>query len=225
MLLRNLFLIVTTYMAIMLPVLAEAANLANRLNTSQNTEAQFYLKEVYYFGETQDYDIDPVEEDNRAAFKWYKKVAEQGDVLAQFTLGFMHENGIGTKYDNEEAIKWYTKAAEQGHALAQYNLGMIYYYAYRRTRSWSQKTADFFRELIPWGNKTEDEARLTQAENLVLAYMWINVATRSGIETYIEKRDELLEKMTPELIQAGDRLTRKCITKNYKKCRPTRRER
>ena len=48
-------------------------------------------------------------------------LAEQGHADAQFSLGFMYENGLGA-----EALKWYRLAAEQGLAEGQYNLGNMY---------------------------------------------------------------------------------------------------
>lgn len=51
------------------------------------------------------------------------KLAEQGDVNAQFILGFMYDEGEGGPKDAAKAVEWYTKAAEQGYAKAQYNLG------------------------------------------------------------------------------------------------------
>ena len=52
--------------------------------------------------------------------------AEKGDAFAQFSLGFMYNNGQGVAQDYKEALKWYTKAAEQGIAKAQNNLGVMY---------------------------------------------------------------------------------------------------
>lgn len=51
-------------------------------------------------------------------FKVQLAMAEKGDTRAQYFLGEMHEQGLGTKQDVDEAFKWYTKAAEQGDTLA-----------------------------------------------------------------------------------------------------------
>ena len=40
--------------------------------------------------------------------------AEQGDVDAQFNLGFMYGTGEGVPQDDAEALLWYWLAAEQG---------------------------------------------------------------------------------------------------------------
>jgi TPR repeat protein len=67
---------------------------------------------MYLFGEG-------VPQDYAEAVKWYRKVAEQGDDVAQFKLGQMYEEGKGVQKDMTEATKWIRKAAEQGHEYAK----------------------------------------------------------------------------------------------------------
>lgn len=55
-------------------------------------------------------------------FKVQLTMAEKGDSRAQYYLGEMHEQGLGTKQDVDEAFKWYAKAAERGDALAKRKL-------------------------------------------------------------------------------------------------------
>ena len=59
-------------------------------------------------------------------FEATKKLAEQGVAGAQFYLGVMYYNGLGTPKNDLEAFKWTAKAAEQGVATAQFNLGLMY---------------------------------------------------------------------------------------------------
>jgi TPR repeat protein len=56
----------------------------------------------------------------------WKPLAEQGDVTAQYNLGVIYENGVGTQRNYRTAVNWYTKAAEQDLQDAQYNLGYMY---------------------------------------------------------------------------------------------------
>lgn len=49
-------------------------------------------------------------------------MAEKGDVRAQYYLGEMHEQGLGTRQNLGEAFKWYEKAAEKGDAWAKRKL-------------------------------------------------------------------------------------------------------
>ena len=60
-----------------------------------------------------------MERDDTEAVRWYRRAAEQGDVLAQYNLGWMYENGRGVGRDRVEAVRWYRLAAEQGDADAQ----------------------------------------------------------------------------------------------------------
>ena len=63
--------------------------------------------------------------DYETALAEWTPLAEQGDVDAQFNLGYMYNNGEGVPENDKTAVKWYTKAAEQGHASAQTNLGVM----------------------------------------------------------------------------------------------------
>lgn len=55
-------------------------------------------------------------------FKVQLAMAEKGDSRAQYYLGEMHEQGLGTRQNIDEAFKWYAKAAEQGDSLAKRKL-------------------------------------------------------------------------------------------------------
>ena len=56
----------------------------------------------------------------------WKRSAEQGYVIAQYTLGTCYAIGQGILKDYEKAVYWYTKSAEQGNADAQNKLGICY---------------------------------------------------------------------------------------------------
>lgn len=60
------------------------------------------------------------------ALEWFGKAAAQDDPEAQFELGQMHAQGLGTRQDFEKAAHWYLRAAEQGHAKAAFNLGFLH---------------------------------------------------------------------------------------------------
>jgi len=54
------------------------------------------------------------------------KLAQKGDILAQYNLGLIYEHGQGVAQNNEEAVRWYRLAATQQYADAQFNLGYMY---------------------------------------------------------------------------------------------------
>ena len=55
-------------------------------------------------------------------FKVQLAIAEKGDPRAQYYLGEMHEQGLGTRQSADEAFKWYAKAAERGDRMAKKKL-------------------------------------------------------------------------------------------------------
>jgi TPR repeat protein len=44
-------------------------------------------------------------------FSEVKKSAEQGDAIAQYSLGIMYDNRKGTLTDKKQAFYWYKKSA------------------------------------------------------------------------------------------------------------------
>ncbi|MEG9499423.1 tetratricopeptide repeat protein [Mannheimia indoligenes] len=79
-----------------------------------------------------------VQEDTSAAFLELKQFAEQGEDLAQYTLGERYQNGEGVAQSDTQAAYWYTKAAEQGYLHAQFSLGEMYYNGKGVTQSTTQ---------------------------------------------------------------------------------------
>tara|TARA_Y100000296_G_scaffold85902_1_gene123967 strand:- start:1193 stop:1624 length:432 start_codon:yes stop_codon:yes gene_type:complete len=62
----------------------------------------------------------------QTSISYYRFDAEQGDVRAQFNLGYMYETGKGVSQNHKLAVTWYSLAAEQGYAPAQFNLAVMY---------------------------------------------------------------------------------------------------
>jgi len=52
--------------------------------------------------------------------------AEQGSAPAQYNLGMLYNNGIGTTQDAHRAFEWFEKAATAGDPLASYKVGCYY---------------------------------------------------------------------------------------------------
>src|ERR1700693_272362 len=62
----------------------------------------------------------------RKALEILRPLADSGNAVAQFGLGFMYEKGYGIAKDDAQAFAWYRKAAAQGAVYAQFNLGYMY---------------------------------------------------------------------------------------------------
>jgi pentatricopeptide repeat protein len=66
------------------------------------------------------------QQNDKEAFKWTSKAADQGNAKAEFNLGACYLQGTGIQKNETEAFKWYKKSAMKDVPLAQYNLGVLY---------------------------------------------------------------------------------------------------
>jgi hypothetical protein len=55
-----------------------------------------------------------------------RRLADQGNAVAQCNLGNLYDDGLGVPKDEAESARWLHKAGEQGYAPAQYLLGIAY---------------------------------------------------------------------------------------------------
>jgi TPR repeat protein len=53
-------------------------------------------------------------------------LANKGDAEAQYHVGMMHNNGIGTQQDPRQAFEWFQKSTASGDPLGAYKLGCYY---------------------------------------------------------------------------------------------------
>ncbi len=60
------------------------------------------------------------------AAEMYKRAIRTGHAMAQASLAYLYETGLGVPRDLNKAVEYYLLATKQGHAVAQYNLGRIY---------------------------------------------------------------------------------------------------
>lgn len=67
-----------------------------------------------------------VRKSHAEAIRFYTVCAEEGDPVAQRTIGFMYLKGKGVSKDPVAALKWLRAAADEGDANAMYRLGQVY---------------------------------------------------------------------------------------------------
>lgn len=91
-----------------------------------------------------------------------KAKAEAGDVISQFKLGMLYDNGEGVSQDLQEAAKWYRKAADQGYAYAQVNLGLMYYNG--------EGVLENKKEAVKWYRLAADQGAAPAQFNLGIKY-------------------------------------------------------
>jgi uncharacterized protein len=85
--------------------------------------------------------------DYATALRLFRPLADQGDDVAQFDLGVLHNKGWGVPRDYVQAVKWYRLVAAQGNADAQYNLGILYDDGRRYTEA-----VKWYRRAVNMGN-------------------------------------------------------------------------
>lgn len=61
-----------------------------------------------------------------AALALVRSAAEGGSSAAQFDMGYLSENGLGTAKDMTEALRWYRQAADQKDLDAMLRIGLIH---------------------------------------------------------------------------------------------------
>jgi len=140
------------------------------------------LAETYYLGR------DGVEQNLEEAARWYLKLAQQGDVRAQTTIGLMYSRGYGVKKDPQAAHRWWSFAAAGNDPGAQYNLGLAYARGdgvaqdYAQAALWYEKAAQrthvqaqFNLGLLYYQGKGV-------AQDPVRAYYWVKLAASQGDE-------------------------------------------
>lgn len=160
-------------------------------------------------------------EDGLAAFERYdyataervlRPLAEQGNDVAQLTLGKMYWN-----QGMPDARKWLGKAADQGSGEAQFDLGLMCASGpedardYAQAAIWYRKAADqgYADGQIYLGMLYDEGLGVPQSD--VQAYMWLNLGVSRTADArwrkmYIGTRDRVAAKMTPEQIAEAQKL-------------------
>jgi len=152
---------------------------------------------------------------NKKAFVWYKKAANQGLADAQNYLAFMYEQGRGTDQDYRKAIKWYKKAAEHGYANTQYNLALMYHQGrgtnqdYKKAIKWYKKSAKQGYTDAQYNLALMYAKGQGTPESLVLAPMYYNIAAANRDKLSVKLRKEVSSKMSHSQITKAQSLAKK----------------
>ena len=143
-----------------------------------------------------------VPQDDVEAAKWYRKAAEQGNDLAQNSLGGMYYFGKGVPQDYVEAAKWLQKADDQGHAFAQKKLVVMY----AKGRGVPQDDVEAAEQRIA---EAQDKLGMMYYEGQsvpqddVEAYAWFLLAKANGIEKASEMISILEKRFTAKQMEKG----------------------
>jgi uncharacterized protein len=174
------------------------------------------LAEAYYLGR------EGAEQNFSEAARWYLKLAQQGDVRAQTTLGLMYIRGYGVTKDPAAAYRWWSFAAAANDPGAQYNLGTLL----RRGEGVQQdftQAAKWFRQAAQRGHvqAQHDLGMLYYAGQGVekdsrWAYYWIKVAALQGDDKAEESLKKVSAGMNPDQVREADRQATEWMAKAKK---------
>ena len=146
--------------------------------------------------------------------KEVRKLAEEGNVIAQNRLGLFYKVGRGVPQNYGQAKRWFEEAAKQGLAEAQINLGTLYLQEDAPPRSpqmalfWFSRAAEqgVVLAFAKLGQMYQDAEGVPQ--DVVQAYKWLDLAATNGEAPSAERRDLLATKMTYAQIAEAQKLAR-----------------
>jgi hypothetical protein len=162
------------------------------------------LAEAYYLGR------EGAEQNFSEAARWYHKLAQQGDVRAQTTLGLMYSRGYGVKKDPQAAQRWWSFAAAGNDPGAQYNLGLAYANGdgvpqdYAQAAQWYDKAARRTHVQAQHNLGMLYYAGKGVAKDPVRAYFWVKVAALQGDDLAPESLKKVRAEMTADQIQQAE---------------------
>ena len=176
---------------------------------------------------------------NEAA-KWFRKSADQGCITSLMELALIYYNGQGLPMDKSEAVKLWIQVIDLAEIDAQNTFPV--YSCVQYIDAYANLAECYFNghgvrvdkpEAIKWCRKMTErnpddavwaQMKLSECyekgdgvpENIVLAYMWSNIASANGDTKAIEKRQKLAGNMTKEQIAEGQRMSTEIKSTNSK---------
>lgn len=119
--------------------------------------AQFKLAQMYESGSG------GAPRDPASAFRWMRRSAEAGDVVAQAGTGIYYENGFGVAKSLSEAFRWYKRAADANFAPGQSGLASLYERGIGTTQNYAEALALY--------RKAADQNNVAAQNNLGVMYL------------------------------------------------------
>lgn len=148
--------------------------------------------------------------DYATALAEFRRLAEEGNFVAQYNLGIMYANGQGVPRDLVEAATWFDKAAKGGDARAQFNLGNMYARGQgvpqdlSRAADWYAKAAEQGLADAQYGLGRLYYMGAGVKRDLAEAYVWMQLAADQGV-TLAEQALSVITKTLEPGALAGAR--------------------
>lgn len=158
------------------------------------------------------------------ALDLFEALAEGGDAQAQYRLGVMHEQGLGTDQDNKIAARWYTLAAEQRapeglaalSALHLKGAGVIQ--NYKESLRLNQQAAALGYAPAQYNLGIAYATGVGTFRDPVKAHMWFNIASANGYPNAMESRERLASGMAEAEVTRAQARAKTCVDRNFSNC-------
>ena len=111
----------------------------------------------YYYGRNDQY------MNREKAFPLYLQAANQGHMMAQYSLGLMYQKGNGVPKNQQQAFYWFKKASQQDYVWAQNILGEMYLKGEGTTKD--------LNKAVYWIKKSAEKNHLWSQYNLAKMYL------------------------------------------------------
>lgn len=145
----------------------------------------------------------------------FHKLAEAGNVRAEFMMGTIYEQGLGVPKNLAEAARWYRRAADGGNASAQYNLGIFYQFGKGVPKD-PVEAARLLRLAAEQGHGRAQNNLSTfyftgvgVRRDVVEAWKWLTLSAEDlkgqGRKIALENRKVIEREMTPAQIETARR--------------------
>lgn len=158
-------------------------------------------------------------------FRNLRDRAEQGDAMAQVTIGVMHDRGEGVAQDYAEALRWFRMAAASGNPVALHNIGTMY--------ADGRGVAPDLNEAFKWYLRAAERGDVASQfimgrmhlegtcveRDIVQAYKWFDIAATGPASPATDgsgapearskasvRREEVAKNMTPAQIAEARKL-------------------
>jgi TPR repeat protein len=193
------------------PALVELAKLAFRRNPADLEKGVGYLKRASELGfAPAQWELAfclfhgrGVRKDEKKAFEWAKRSADQGSPEGLNLVGWAYRTGTGAKRNQEEAYRYFLQGAEKGSAAAMFNLGALYETKvvgepdFEKAAYWHRRAADRGMPGAQW----RLGMLLAQGKAVPAgpweASAWLLLAARAGVKEGEPELQKELAKLSP----------------------------
>ena len=147
------------------------------------------------------------------AASWYKQAADMGIGTAAYNLGTLYYNGQGFPQDYAMARHWFELGAARNDPFAEFQLGIMAGDGKGMPQDldaemrWYTKAAKQGLPAAQYNLAVMYHNGEGSAQDDVTAYAWLLLAQRGGVDIS-EAKPVITDGMTPEQVQAAERLSR-----------------